>query len=126
MQCALVQSSNRSGRPDLNRRPSGPQPDALPSYATSRRATSIPRATRPQLQHLVGSAVASSPHRQPLFARLFHGKTTLRSVPVISRFMLLRCAQSTTAGHQTARHHVRQRRRPYSGAIAVEQSGQDR
>ena len=27
----------KSGRRDLNSRPSGPQPDALPSYATSRR-----------------------------------------------------------------------------------------
>ncbi len=31
------ENKEKSGRPDLNRRPSGPQPDALPNYATSRR-----------------------------------------------------------------------------------------
>jgi hypothetical protein len=38
---ALSQAREKSGRPDLNRRPLGPQPSALPDCATSRRVIEI-------------------------------------------------------------------------------------
>ena len=50
----------KSGRPDLNRRPPGPQPDALPGCATSRRSAQYSRASAAaDGRHEAGSPASS-------------------------------------------------------------------
>ena len=103
-----------SGRPDLNRRPSGPQPDALPSYATSRRGTQYSAPSRSGLpttergllrRHYLAVAsesvrvvsCASLPRPRISPVCLFQGNLTRGSWRFQSRRKLPRWAQSTTA-----------------------------